>query len=287
MSASRKSLLLLLTAAFFIAASAEAQVGSQYYAQQRGMDERFRLDIGGFFQNFDTIISVEGSNGRPGTEVNLEDVLGQKGSQTTLRLDGYYRFGPHGNLQFAYRGWHRENSHVIDRAINIGDTTYQAGANVSTDNSVHVFQLYYGYSFVNNGDVELGAEAGLSAYSTKISFAASGHVTGPGGTTSGTTGNEEKNLLAPVPGLGAYFKYTLFPRTFIYASIKGLPTITVSGYSGSFLDFTVGLDYFFTKNIGLGAGYEYTKVTYHDSSTPIVGLEYKYSGPLVYVAVTF
>ena len=65
MSASRKTLFLLLAAAFVLATSAEAQVGNSYYAQQRGMDERFRLDIGGFFQKFDTTVSVEGSDGTP------------------------------------------------------------------------------------------------------------------------------------------------------------------------------------------------------------------------------
>ena len=287
MSASRKPLLLLLATTLVIAGNAEAQVGNTYYAQQRGMDERFRLDIGGFFQKFDTTVSIEGSNGRPGTEINLEDRLGQDSNQTNLRLDGYWRFGPHGSLQFAYRGWHRSNSHVLDQAINIGDTTYQVGANVSVDNRVNVFQLYYAYSFINNGDVELGAELGFSAYYTKISFAASANVIGPGGSSGTTTGNEEKNLLAPVPGIGAFFKYTLLPRFFVYGTIKGLPTITISGYSGSFVDFTAGLDYYFTQNVGIGGGYEYSKITYHGASTPRMGLEYKYSGPLVYVTLAF
>jgi hypothetical protein len=266
--------------------AAAGQYGSSYESV-RGMDERFRLDIGGFFQKFDTIVSVEGTNGSPGTEVDLEHMLGQDSSQTNIRLDGYWRFGRHGSLVFAYRGWHRSNSHVIDRDINIGDTTYHAGANVSTDNRVNVFQLYYAYSFWNTGEFELGAQLGFSGYYTRLSFEASGNVTGPGGSVSATTGNEGKNLLAPVPGIGGYFKYTLFPRFFIRASAKGLPTVTISGYSGSFVDVTGALDYYFTKNIGLGAGYEYTKVSYKNASTPRMGIDYKYSGPLVYVSVAF
>ena len=63
--------------------------------------------------------------------------------------------------------------------------------------------------------------------------------------------------------------------------------MTISGYSGSFVDFTAGLDYYFTKNVGIGGGYEYSKITYHDANTPQVGIEYKYSGPLVYVSIAF
>jgi len=285
------SLRRILTASFvllvcLVIASPAAAQFSQGYSTTRGMEERFRLDIGGFFQKFDTLVTIDGQNGQ-GTEINLEDRLGQDSHQTNIRLDGYWRFGQHGMLLFAYRGWHRTNEHVLDREINIGDTTYHVGANVSVDNRVNVIQLYYGYSFWNTGEFELGAELGLSGYYTKLSFSASGNVTGPGGSVGGTTGNESKNVLAPVPGIGGYFRYTVLPRGFLYATVKGLPTITISGYSGSFVDVTAGADYFFTKNFGLGAGYEYVKMTYKDSRTPRVGLEYTYSGPLVYVSVTF
>ena len=269
-----------------VASTAAAQFSSTY-SSTRGMEERFRLDIGGFFQKFDTIVSIERSDGTPGTEVNLEDALGQNSHQTNIRLDGYWRFGPHGSLVFAYRGWHRTNEKVMDRDITIGDTTYHAGANVSSDNRVNVIQLYYAYSFVNTGELELGAQLGLSGYYTKLAFSASGNVTGPGGTTAGTTGNEDTNFLAPVPGIGGYLKYTLLPRFFVYANVKGLPTVTISGYSGSMIDVTAGLDYFFTKNFGIGAGYEYSKITFKGKSTPRVGIDYKYSGPLAYLSVAF
>ena len=287
MDRSRTPFLPLLAVTFVFATSAAAQSGSSSYGQQRGMEERFRLDIGGFFQKFDTTVTIDRSDGSPGTEVNLEDVLGQDAHKTSLRLDGYWRFGPHGNLQFAYRGWHRTNEHVIDRDINIGDTTYHAGANVSTDNRVNVFQLYYGYSFVNNGQLELGAELGISGYYTKLAFSASGNVSGPGGSASATTGNEGTNFLAPVLGIGGYGRYTILPRFFVNGTIKGLPTVTISGYSGSMIDVTAGLDYFFTKNIGIGASYEYTKITFKGKSTPRVGAEYTYSGPLGYASIAF
>ncbi|HUM03515.1 MAG TPA: hypothetical protein VL084_14590 [Thermoanaerobaculia bacterium] len=277
----------VLMVCLFVVSPAAAQF-SQSYLTARGMEERFRLDIGGFFQKFDTTVTIDRSDGSPGTEVNLEDVFGQNAHQTNLRLDGYWRFGPHGLLLFAYRGWHRTNEHVLDRDIDIGDTTYHAGANVSVNNRVNVFQIYYGYSFWNTGTFELGAQLGISGYYTKLAFSASANVTGPGGSASTTTGNEDTNFLAPVPGIGGYFRYTFFQRFFGFATVKGLPTVTISGYSGSMIDVTAGLDYFFTKNIGLGAGYEYSKITYKDANlTPRVGVDYKYSGPLVYVSLTY
>jgi len=287
------SLRRILTASFavvvcLVIASPAAAQFSQAYSTARGMEERFRLDIGGFFQKFDTIVTIDRSDGSPGTEINMEDVLGQNSHQTNIRLDGYWRFGQHGSIVFAYRGWHRTNEHVLDRDISIGDTTYHVGANVSVDNRVSVIQLYYAYSFWNTGEFELGAQLGFSGYYTKLAYSASKNFTGPGGSVGTSTGTEDTNFLAPVPGIGGFFKYTILPRCFVYATIKGLPTITISGYSGSMIDVTAGLDYYFTKNFGIGAGYEYSSITYKNANaTPRLGIEYKYSGPLAYASVTF
>jgi hypothetical protein len=282
---SRLPVLLGAVACLALTLPATAQF-SPAYGSTRGMEERFRIDVGGFFQKIDTIVRIDGENGH-GTEINLEDVLGQNAHQTTLRLDGYYRFGPHGNLQFSYRNWHRTNDHTLDRDVTIGDTTYHVGASVSTDNKVDIFQLYYGYSFVNNGETELGLALGLSGYWTRLSVTGSGSVTAPGGSSQTVIETESKNVLAPVPGIGGYFRFTLLPRFFLTASAKGLPPVTVSGFHGDMVDVTGGLDYFFTKNIGLGAAYEYVKINFSDSSTPQVKLSYRYSGPLVFAAIAF
>ncbi|HQR45352.1 MAG TPA: hypothetical protein PK598_04955 [Thermoanaerobaculia bacterium] len=259
---------------------------SPTYGSTRGMEERFRLDVGGFFQKFDTLVTIDGHYGH-GTEINLEDVLGQNAHQTNLRLDGYWRFGPHGNLQVGFRNWHRTSDRTLDRDITIGDTTYHVGASVSTDNKVDVLQLYYGYSFVNNGETEFGLALGLSGYWTRLSFTGSGSYTGPGGTGQSLIETENKNLVAPVPGIGGYFRFTLLPRFFVTAEAKGLPPVTVSGYHADMVDVTGGLDYFFTKNIGLGAAYEYVRINFSNSSTPYVKLSYRYSGPLAYLAIAF
>ena len=53
--------------------------------------------------------------------------------------------------------------------------------------------------------------------------------------------------------------------------------------------FTVkgALDYYFSKNVGIGGGYSYTKVTLIRTSTNTLSLTYIYSGPLVYLTLAF
>jgi hypothetical protein len=273
-------------AAVLFAAPSFAQVSSAYYMQQKGMDERFRLDLGGFFQTFDTTISLSNSAGTAGTSVSLED-LGQDSHKVTFAGDGYWRFGRHGRLDFAYRGWSRSASHTLDKDVVVGDVTYHAGAQVDTRMRSTLAELYYSYSFINNGDLEFGLGLGVSAYFNAFEASGSGTLSGGGQSGSASFQTESRNLVAPIPAIKAYFVYALYPRLFARAAFKGI-TGTVDSYHGEMTDFRGGLDYFFTPNVGVGALYQYTKMSFSHSGEALdLAIDYKYSGPLVYVGIAF
>lgn len=256
-------------------------------AQQDAVADRFRLNLGGFFQTFDTTVGLTRPDGTGGGEVDLQDVLGTDSRQTNLRADGYWRFGPHGSLQFAYRGWNLRNSRTIDRDFTFGDKTYHAGADVDSQLRVSVADLYYGYSFVHNSYGELGLGLGLSAYFTKVSISANGTITGPGGTASGSFDETQRSLVAPLPALLVFFRYSLYPTLFVYGRAKGI-TGTIDGYHGEMFDGIAGLEYFFTRNVGLGAGYEYVDIKFsHTGDQAELSFRYKYNGPLAYLSLSF
>jgi len=274
------ALLLLLGAR-----QAEAQSSSNWMAV-KGMDERFRLDLGGFFQNFTTTIRVDSEKYGKGTEVNLEDDLGLDSNQANFRADGYWRFGRHGRLDFSYTGWNRTANHVIDRDVTIGDTTYHAGATLDSRLKVSLAELYYGYSFWNTPEFEAGLQIGLSAVINKTSFEGTGTVTGGGGSQGGSFSSETRSLTAPVPAIGAQLRYTLLPGFLATARIRGVGA-TIDNIKASSLQWRAGLDYYPWKNVGFGAAYDYMDISVEKQSDPTVKLEYKYSGPMVYLSLVF
>jgi hypothetical protein len=275
-----------LLAAAFLAAPVFAQTSSSDYLQRRGMDERFRVDLGGFFQTFDTTVSLYNSAGTAGTSINLEN-LGQDTHKTTFAADGYWRFGRHGRLDFAYRGWNRSASHTLDKDFVVGDVTYHAGAQLDTKLRSTVAELYYSYSFINNGDLEFGLGLGVSSYWNAFEASGTGTLSGAGQSGSASFQTESRNLVAPIPALKAYFAYSLFPRFFARAAYKGI-TGTIDGYHGEMNDFRGGLDYCFTQNFGVGLLYQYTKMSFsHAGESLALAIDYKYSGPLAYVIIAF
>ena len=268
-----------------LAMPASAQWAPSYEAV-KGMDESFRLDLGGFFQSFNTTVQRYKSDGTPGTEFNLDEIGGDQ-DKTTFRLAGMWRFGRHGNLQFGYEGWRESNSHTLTRDIQWGDTVYHVGAEVEHKLNQNIAFLAYGYSFVNDGELEFGMSLGLAAYFNKLSLSASASAGGGGGGTTAASTAEEKNFVAPIPVIGGYFNFTLLPRFLFWAKASGLPKITISGYSASMVDAQGGLAYYFTRNVGLGAGYEYAKLTYEHPVENGIRLVQSFSGFLGYLSLAF
>ena len=270
-----RSVAVAATAAL-LATPAAAQTSTAYYAHQRGMNERFRVDLGGFFQRFETTLSLSSSGGTAGTEINLED-FGQDSRKTTFAADGYWRFGRHGRLEFAYRGWSRSGSHPLTEDVVIGDTTYHVGTRLDTRMRTTVGELYYAYSFVNNGDLEFGLGLGVSAYFNAFDVSS--------GSAPGSA--QSRDLVAPIPAIKAYFNYALYPRIFLKGSAKGISG-TVSGYHGEMWDYRGGLDWFFSQNVGIGGSYQYTKIVFlHADTSADLAFTYTYRGPLAYVMIAF
>src|SRR5664279_1718699 len=208
-----------------LTAPAFAQSSSAYYLHQRGMDETFRLDVGRFFQKFTTTLREGDAFGSAGTEFGLEDVLGAPDSKTTLRADAALRLGRRSSFLFGYRTSNRSNSVALQRDVSFGDQTYHVGAQVDSQLRVDVGELYYAYSLVHNGDAEFALMLGVSAFYSRASIAALVSVGGVGTTAQA----ESRNLLAPVPAVGASFRYALYPKVFAWGKVKGM-SATISGY---------------------------------------------------------
>lgn len=274
-------------AAVVIMIALATPAAAQSYADVKGMDERFSLDLGGFFQNFTTTLRLDSATLGNGTTIDLERDLGADSHKTAFRAQGYWRFGRHGRFDFGVLTFSRSNSHTIDRDIQFGDHVYHAGATLAHEFRVTEVDAYYAYSFVNTGEVEVGAKLGISAMFHSVSIDGSGSITGPGGSASGGFAADDRSFVAPIPAIGVYLRYTLLPGLLIGGQLRGLPTVTISGYSGSMIDTGGYIEWYPWKNLGFGGAYVYTKITAGREANPVISLDYSYSGPMVYLSLKF
>ncbi len=282
----KKAILLFALVALAVAGSAMAQavVGESEREAVRGVPDRWGLTLGSFWQTFDTRVGLDGHTST-GTEINWEHELGLSKNLTDLQVGFFYRFGDRHRLDVTFTEWARKKTRTLDRDIQWGDTVYNANGTINSKASANLANIIYKYSFFNNGKVNFGLNGGISALWSKFTLSGQGEVAGT--PVSGTL-VDTKTTIFPIPVIGANFEMTLMKRLFWRAE-GNFFAANVAGYDGNVNILSTALDYYFTRNVGLGAGFASTtyRVTKTGSNGGDLFVRYAFSGVFAYLACAF
>jgi len=278
-------LMIVLAALAAVSAHAQSVVSDAERVAMRGVPDTWGFSLGTFAQAFDSRIRLDGKYGEAGTTIDLEQDLGLPSQQNDFNLKAFYRFSDRSQLRFDFLTWNRSSTTVLAREIRWDDTIYEAGAQVDAQGDGQMYNLIYQYSFLNNGKVNFGLDGGLSTFilDTKLTR----HVSvGEGGT--GTTQTEVHTKILPVPVLGAHFDMTLAKRLFWRANAY-IFDASVAGYDVKLWEAWTSVDYFVTRNVGLGAGFAATSADINTTGSHGGNwyIRYSYNGLVAYALFTF
>ncbi len=283
----RRTVLVLVALAMLAAAPvlAQAVVDEAQREAIRGVPDRWGLQLGGFWPTFETKVRLNGETGT-GTEIDLEKDLALDKSLMAVNFSAFYRFGDHSRLDVTYVPWDRKKTTTINKEIQWGDVTYEAGAEITAQAKAQLLNAIYRYSFFNNGRVTFGLNGGISALWTEISLSGEGTITGEG-SVAGTIA-EKKDVIFPIPVLGVHFDMTLTKRLFWRAE-GNFFAASISGYDGNLNELATSIVYFPTRNVGVGAGFASTRYDVKKSGDNggDVRVRYGFSGVNAYVQVAF
>jgi hypothetical protein len=236
---------------FFLALPAAAADDSAGLEPARVLSDDWHFELGGLWSDFDSTLQV--SRGRVlGTSLNLEDDLGLTSDTATWYVNGFWRIsGPH-SVGFVYTAFNRDGSNKLDEAITVGDIVYDADARVKSSLDFDFLELYYHWSAINNGKTEAGFSFGLSTYNIKASLSGEGTVNEDGEPTFRKNATETEDLLAPIPVVGLFINYAFTPNLILMANANFF-RIDVNDVSGKVILSQASLDWYFTRNFGVGA----------------------------------
>jgi hypothetical protein len=278
-------LLIVLAALAAVSARAQSVVSDADRVAMRGVPDTWGFSLGTFAQAFDSRIRLDGKNGEAGTTIDLEQDLGLPSQQDDFNLKAFYRFTDRSQLRFDFLTWNRSSTRVLEREIRWDDEVYEAGAQVDAQGDGQMYNLIYQYAFFNNGKVNFGLDGGLSTFilDTKVTR----HVSVVEGGT-GTTQTELHTKILPVPVLGLHLEMTLVRRLFWRANAY-IFDASVAGYDVKLWEAWTSVDYFVTRNVGLGAGFAATNADINTTGSHggnwYIG--YSYSGLVAYALFTF
>jgi len=228
---------------------------------------------------------VDGPNGI-GTGISLEDDLAFKDREMLPFALLNLRLGERWHLEGEWFDLNRDSSYTTTEDIVIGDpggnVTIPAGSSVSSQFDTTVYRLSLGYSFFKRPDSELGVSLGVHATDFDLGI-------------QETLGNNHAaaDALAPLPTIGIYGAYAFSPKWLLIGRADVF-SLSYSRYSGSLLDFDLGAEYQALDWLGLGLSYRFVEMDLKAKADgPIDGEEwvgtfnYKYSGPTLYLSLTF
>jgi len=282
---SRRLLGFAAATAFLLIAPAAAR------AQFPGdVPDTFRLSAGGMYAWFSTNVNFQENvtNGGPvGGGIDLQPVTGLPSSTGGFTARGYFQPLNRFYIDFGYTLFTRSNTRGLSVDIPFGDSTYTVGASTTSRMQSQLPYLDLRYNFVQNDAWHLGVNVGAAYTFLDASLSASAGVTGPNGPIVGQSTEKVAKLETLVPLLGVNADFKLGDRLQGGIIFNGI-FAPVHPYVGSVFIVEPHVDYFISKNLGVGAAFDYSK--FHikrDDGITVVEFRYSYYGPKVYLTVSF
>lgn len=251
---------------------------------QEPLPDKFQINVGAFFvtrANTTASLGVKSGPFVAGTSIDFHQDLDLPDSDTVSRIDGYYRFGKRSRVDFSYWKIDRSGTATTRQEIKWGDITIPAGTPlVSSFLDEEVLKATYGFSFYNVPKAELGVDIGL--YIADISIGLSCPACTPPDNQ-----RETADLTAPLPVIGAYFRYNISHR-WRFVGKADFFYLEIGDYEGSLTDLRLNIEHHTWKHAGFGFGFNgiQTQLDY-DTSDEAGTLKNTLAGPQAYVFASF
>ena len=214
--------------------------------------DKWQLNVSAAALILSTTVRVDPDSG-DGTELNSEDDLGLAKVVLRPRLAARWRPGRRHELELSWVFVKRSGDRTLSRDIEVGDTTFTAGARLESSIRNDQVGLVYRYAFHASETSQIGLGVGLGAQIFHFEFDATAAVAS-GGDTTVTQGSAKKKLIGPTGSLGAYGRWQLGPAWNIEADLRGIyakiSTVTVWD-----LELGGNVRYWLSDTWGLEAGY--------------------------------
>ncbi len=250
---------------------------------EHGPWKKFSISLGGFIAEIDTEVRLDSKTLGLGTVLDVETLFNLDDDVRVFRSDGHYRFSRNGRhrVDFTYYDLSRDATSTLSQDITVGDQTFNIGDTVKTKFGLEFFKAAYAYSFLMNDASDISASAGLFMTKFELEIETS------------TTGIEEfEEFLIPLPVIGLRANFALTPKLILKESLD-LFYLKYESFKGHLLDVNLALEYRIWKHVGLGLGYEATRIEIEaedddDEPLDLAGkLDFRYNGVVFYAVYYF
>ena len=237
---------------------------------------QFDLRIGRFRDMIDTKIVRDTSDGIPGFETDIEDILGVSDQTTVLQIDATVRVGHYHRLEFGYFRLGRDSTTILDNDLDFGDEMFQAGTELDTRVNARIFRFGYAYSLIRNAQFEFAVMAGIHLIDLETDI-----------TADSTNQKVHSNAGTPLPVIGVQASIFLGEKTTLGAKLQLFRT-DFDSYEGSLNFGSLDIQHQLGKNVSVGLGYNFYGIKLTSRDSDLNGhIDVRHHGPVAFFTVGF
>lgn len=241
---------------------------------------QYYITMGAYRPTVSTTLQVNGAKG-PGVILSLEDNLGFSEHPWLYRADATANFTKRSGVTMTFVQLNRKQDWEADRDVTIFDTTFSAGAKLGIYFNTMFIAASYKYAVFSNPTWEAGLSVGIRFLQVKtgVNFESENF----------SDYAESVTVPAPVPVYGIFGSAFLTERLRTKYNFDYF-TLEVSGIRGGVLDNRFALEYYFIKNLGLGANVSF--LSYQIEEMPLAEdfdgkIKYSMNGFSFYLTAKF
>lgn len=244
----KKALTLLVFLCGLIANTdmAVAQSGDEYHPF---LSDRFNIGIGLYYPTKSLTLRVDGS--APEDEFDLDEALKLDENETTGNLNFRWRFGEKWSFWGQYWQVNSSGGAVLEEDVEWEDVIFQEGSFAKGGFNVDIARLFFGRTFVTRPGHEFGL--GLGLHWMELGVSLEGQVLTSVGDTEFYRGNVSADV--PLPNIGGWYNFSWHPEWVFQARIDWL-SASIGDYSGGLWNAQAGVNWQFSKYVGLGLYYQ-------------------------------
>lgn len=251
------------------------------------IDDRFTLSVGGYLLQTDLRARLDGASVR-NPDVDFDEDLGIGKDASRYRIDGLWRITPRHHLRFMYFDNTGDSRRTISEDIRWGDTVYKAGAVLDSEVEFKIFQFAYEYAFLHTPKYELAGTIGVHYIDLSLKLEGNASIVdNNGNVVSRRFETKQSSVPAPLPVFGLRGLWQVAPD-FYLDGLAQYFRVSVDNIDGAVYDLRAGGTYMFTKNFGVGLGYNFFQTRVDVSRSAFNGrVELGYSGLMLYLTGSF
>jgi hypothetical protein len=226
-----------------------------------------------------TSVRLDPSQAAPGvfgTSLDAERDLGLPGRLDQGVVEFMFRMRARSKLRVDYFEADRSANYTLANTVVFGNQTFLAGQMAQTSIQWRTFGLTYTYSFYRSDRLEIGTGLGVYFLQTQAS-----------GAVQAESESQSVSAADPIPTLPLDFTWCISSR-FAFTAHANYVEARIDGASGSFTDIHSDLQYRWSPNFAIGAGWSEMRIALErpGGSTP-GAVAMRFSGPQLLLRFSF